>query len=442
MKVSKYYIKTWGCQMNEYDSSRICDLLEQHGLKKVQEPEEADLLILNTCAVREKAAVKLYHQLGRWKELKKNNPKCIFAVGGCVASEEGRTIRSKARNVDIIFGPQTYHRLPEMVSKVEQGLGPQIDVSFPANEKFSYLPQTGLRGPSAFVTIMEGCSNFCSYCIVPYTRGGENSRPVADILDEISQLRDNGTKEINLLGQNVNSFCGLNDDGSQCSFAELLYRVNEIEGIRRIRFTTSNPIKFTPDIITAFGDIPKIANALHLPVQSGSDRILKLMGRPYTADDYRDMVRRLREVRPDISLSSDFIVGFPNESNEDFEETMRLIEDIRFDNSFSFIYSKRPGTPAALMDDEISLEEKKQRLARLQSRINNYALQYSREMFGTKQQVLVEGFSQSGDQLCGKTENNRTVNFSGDKTLIGQMAEIEITDVLPHSLKGKFISII
>ncbi len=428
--------------MNEYDSARIGDLMEQNGLTRVEEPENADLLILNTCAVREKAAVKLFHQLGRWKSFKEKNPNCIFAVGGCVASEEGRKIRAKARNVDVIFGPQTYHLLPEMINKVEQGLGPQIDVSFPINEKFDHLPQNTNRGASAFVTIMEGCSNFCSYCIVPYTRGGENSRPVADVLGEIKNLRDSGTKEINLLGQNVNSFCGINEDGSLCTFAELLYRVNEIEGIKRIRFTTSNPIKFTQDIIDAFGDIPKIANSLHLPVQSGSDRILKLMGRPYTSDDYRNMVARLKQVRPDISLSSDFIVGFPNETHQDFEDTMKLIEDIRFDNSFSFIYSKRPRTPAAEMEDTVPLEEKKERLALLQTRINNYAMQYSREMLFSQQIVLVEGISQSGDMLCGKTENNRTVNFCGDSSLIGQMAEVKITDVLPHSLKGEFIKLL
>lgn len=428
--------------MNEYDSTRIGDLLETLGLTRTETPNDADLLILNTCAVREKAAVKLFHQLGRWQELKIKNPNCIFAVGGCVASEEGRKIRAKAPNVDIIFGPQTYHLLPQMIENVEKGKGPQVDVSFPSNEKFNHLPQNNNHRPSAFVTIMEGCANFCSYCIVPYTRGGENSRPVVDILDEIKHLRDNGIKEVNLLGQNVNSFCGTNEDGSCCSFAELLYRVNEIDGIRRLRFTTSNPIKFNQEIINAFADIPKIANSLHLPVQSGSDRILKLMGRPYTSDDYRDMIAKIKLVRPTISLSSDFIVGFPNESDQDFNDTMKLIEDIRFDNSFSFIYSKRPHTPAATMEDNISLEVKKSRLSELQARINNYAMQYSREMLNTTQPVLIEGISQYGDMLCGKTENNRTVNFIGDKSLIGQMADVKIIDVLPHSLRGELISII
>ena len=439
MKIKTYHIKTWGCQMNEYDSARISDLLRHHGLEELDTAEKADLIVFNTCAVREKAEVKLYHQLGRWKNLKKNNPACLFAVGGCVASETGKKIRARAPMVDIIFGPQTYHRLPEMIQRVESGFGPQIDVSFPQVEKFDFLPDNSARTASAFVTIMEGCSNFCTYCIVPYTRGGETSRKVDDILYEINHLVENGVKEINLLGQNVNSFQGLHHDGSICSFAELLYLVNEIEGIERIRFTTSNPIKFNQDIINAFGDIPKIANYLHLPAQSGSDRILKLMGRPYTSDDYRDMIRRLKLVRPNISISSDFIVGFPSETAEDFAQTMKLIDDIRYDGSFSFIYSKRPGTPAAEIDDPITLEEKKERLSILQNRINNLAMQYSREMLGTTQRVVIDGKSQYGGFLCGRTENNRNVNFVGPDSLIGSLADVEIIEVLPHSLKGKLL---
>ena len=439
MKVKTYHIKTWGCQMNEYDSARIADLLRSLGLQEVENAEDADLIILNTCAVREKAEVKLYHQLGRWKDLKKKNPNCLFAVGGCVASETGKKIRSRAPTVDLIFGPQTYHRLPQMIENVENGLGPQIDISFPQVEKFDFLPRNSTRTASAYVTIMEGCSNFCTYCIVPYTRGGETSRKVDDVLYEISQLVENGVKEINLLGQNVNSYQGLYHDGSICSFAELLYLVNEIEGIERIRFTTSNPIKFNQDIINAFGDIPKIANYLHLPAQSGSDRILKLMGRPYTSDDYRDMIRRLRLVRPNISISSDFIVGFPSETADDFAETMRLIEDIRYDGSYSFIYSKRPGTPASDIEDPISLEEKKERLSILQNKINNFAMQYSREMLGSIQRVVIDGEAQYGNLLCGRSENNRNVNFEGPKSLIGNLADVEIIDVLPHSLRGKLV---
>ncbi len=423
--------------MNEYDSARIADMLRSRNLTQTDDPADADLIILNTCAVREKAAEKLFHQLGRWKSYKNSNPNCIFAVGGCVASEEGRKIRSRAKTVDIVFGPQTYHRLPEMIERVENGDGPQIDVSFPQNEKFGVLPKNSGSSISSFVTIMEGCSHFCSYCIVPYTRGSEVSRPVNEIISEIQTLRDNGAKEINLLGQNVNCFRGINSDGSICSFPELLYRVNEIDGIERLKFTTSNPIEFTQELIDAFADLKKITNALHLPVQSGSDRILKLMNRSYTSDDYRDMVRRLRLVRPEISISSDFIVGFPTETDDDFEDTMRLIRDIRFDNSFSFIYSKRPNTPAAAMEDPIPLETKKQRLSQLQQLIETYTMQYSREMHGTVQEVLVEGRSPVGNFLCGKTLNGRTANFEGSDDMIGKLVNVKITEVLPHSLKGE-----
>ena len=423
--------------MNEYDSARIADLLETLGMSATEEPADADLIILNTCAVREKAAEKLFHQLGRWKPLKQDRPDLIIAVGGCVASEEGRRIRSRARIVDIVFGPQTYHRLPEMIRRVRSGDGPQIDVSFPANEKFGALPANRSRKVSAFVTIMEGCSHFCSYCIVPYTRGGEVSRPVSEILDEVTTLRDSGAREINLLGQNVNCFRGLNDDGTVCSFAELLYRVHQIDGIRRLRFTTSNPIEFTDELIAAIGDLDKIADSLHLPVQSGSDRILKLMNRPYSADDYRLMVAKVRAVKPSVLISSDFIVGFPSETDEDFEETMRLIRDIRFDNSFSFIYSKRPGTPAATMDDPLPLDAKKERLARLQQLINTYGMQYSRELHGTLQQVLVEGRSPDGVLMSGRTSTSRIVHFPGDDDLIGRMTGVRIAKVLPHCLIGE-----
>lgn len=426
--------------MNEYDSARIADMLKNLNLHRTENSDEADLIILNTCAVREKAAEKLFHQLGRWKSYKEINPKCIFAVGGCVASEEGRKIRSRARTVDIVFGPQTYHRLPEMIERVEKGEGPQIDVSFPQNEKFSRLPANRSNKVSSFVTIMEGCSHFCSYCIVPYTRGSEISRSVDEILDEIKTLRDCGSREINLLGQNVNCYRGVNSDGSICNFPELLYRVHEIDGIDRLKFTTSNPIEFTQELINAFGDLKKITDALHLPVQSGSDRILKLMNRPYTADDYRDIVARLRKVRPEISISSDFIVGFPTETDDDFEDTLKLIRDIRFDNSFSFIYSKRPNTPAASMEDPVPSETKKERLARLQQLVETYTMQYSREMHGTLQEILVEGKAPMGNLLCGKTLNGRTANFEGPDDLIGSLVNVRITEVLPHSLKGEIES--
>ncbi len=440
VNISTFYIKTWGCQMNEYDSARISDLLKAQQLQEVTDPAAADLIVLNTCAVREKAAEKLFHQLGRWRGFKQTNPKCIFAVGGCVASEEGEKIRRRARMVDIVFGPQTYHRLPEMIRKVEAGDGPQVDVTFPRNEKFQHLPANRSSRASAFVTIMEGCSHFCSYCIVPYTRGGEVSRSVDEIVDEIKLVCDQGAAEVNLLGQNVNCYRGRNKDGSECNFPELLYRVSAIDGIQRLRFTTSNPIEFTQELIDAIGELPKIANAIHLPVQSGSDRILRLMNRPYTAAEYLDMIRRLRIVRPDISISSDFIVGFPSETDRDFQDTMDLIQEVKFDNSFSFIYSRRPNTPAAQMDDPVPLEVKRERLAQLQDRINNYAMRYSREMLGSIQQVLVEGLSQDGHQLCGKTPNNRTVNFIGHNELIGSITDVKIVDVFTHSLKGELVS--
>ncbi len=427
--------------MNEYDSSRMAAMLSASGLTPVEDIEEADLVILNTCAVREKAEEKIFHLLGRLRPLKEARPERLIAVGGCVAAERGEQIRSRARFVDIIFGPQTYHRLPEMIRRVENGEGPQTDVSFPPNEKFAFLPPRKSGGPSAFVTIMEGCSHFCSYCIVPYTRGGEISRSSEEILQEIRQLRDSGTREINLLGQNVNCYRGVNPDGSICTFAELLHRVAAVEGIERIRFTTSNPIEFTQDIIDAIGEISKIANAVHLPAQSGSNRILALMNRSYTADEYRDMVRRLRLVRPGISISSDFIVGFPGETDSDFEDTMRLIEDIRFDGCFSFVYSKRPGTPAADLEDPVPPEVKSQRLARLQQMVNALALQHSREMADTVQRVLVEGPSKDGQFLCGRTSNNRIVNFTGPAELAGSMADVRITGILPHSLRGELLTI-
>lgn len=437
----KVHIKTWGCQMNEYDSSKMADLLgSAHGYTATEEAEEADVLVLNTCSIREKAQEKLFHQLGRWKELKKAKPHLVIAVGGCVASQEGDAIRTRAPIVDVVFGPQTLHRLPEMIKKVHEGNGAQVDVSFPEIEKFDRLPEPRAEGPTAFVSIMEGCSKYCSYCVVPYTRGEEVSRPLDDVLFEIAQLAEQGVREVNLLGQNVNAYRGATHDGNLCSFAQLLRLVAAIDGIDRIRYTTSHPIEFTDDIIEVYKDTPELVSFLHLPVQSGSDRILTMMKRPHTALEYKSKIRKLRAARPDITISSDFIVGFPNETDEDFDKTMRLIEEIQFDVSFSFIFSPRPGTPAADMPDDVPMEVKKERLYRLQQLNNTHAQQISRQMHGTEQRILVEGPSkQDPMQLRGRTENNRVVNFDGTPDLIGQFVDVTITEVLPHSLRGALL---
>lgn len=356
----KLHIKTWGCQMNEYDSAKMVDLLTSSlGYETTELPEEADLLVLNTCSIREKAQEKLFHQLGRWKELKKKNPELVIAVGGCVASQEGKAIRSRAPNVDVVFGPQTLHRLPAMIKQVKEGHGAQVDVSFPEIEKFDNLPEPRAEGPTAYVSIMEGCSKYCTYCVVPYTRGEEVSRPLDDVLYEIAQLAEQGVREVNLLGQNVNAYRGETHDGSICSFAQLLRLVAAIDGIDRIRYTTSHPIEFTDDIIEVYKDTPELVSFLHLPVQSGSDKILTMMKRPHTALEYKSKIRKLKAVRPDILISSDFIVGFPGESDDDFERTMKLIEEVQFDTSYSFIFSARPGTPAADMPDDTPMEVKK-----------------------------------------------------------------------------------
>ena len=388
----KLHIKTWGCQMNEYDSSKMADLLHStHGLELTEVPEEADVLLLNTCSIREKAQEKVFHQLGRWKELKKNNPNLLIGVGGCVASQEGEHIRTRAPYVDIVFGPQTLHRLPEMINQIRGGKSSVVDISFPEIEKFDCLPEPRAEGPTAFVSIMEGCNKYCTYCVVPYTRGEEVSRPVDDILFEIAQLAAQGVREVNLLGQNVNAYRGPTFDGEICTFAELLRLVAAIDGIDRLRFTTSHPIEFTDDIIDVYRDTPELVSFLHLPVQSGSDRVLTMMKRGHTALEYKSIIRKLKAVRPNIQISSDFIVGFPGETNEDFEQTMNLIAQVNFDMSFSFIYSARPGTPAADYPDDVTEDEKKQRLYLLQQRINNQAAQFSRAMLGTEQRVLVEG---------------------------------------------------
>ena len=437
----KLHIKTWGCQMNEYDSSKMADLLHStHGLELTEVPEEADVLLLNTCSIREKAQEKVFHQLGRWKELKKNNPNLLIGVGGCVASQEGEHIRTRAPYVDIVFGPQTLHRLPEMINQIRGGKSSVVDISFPEIEKFDCLPEPRAEGPTAFVSIMEGCNKYCTYCVVPYTRGEEVSRPVDDILFEIAQLAAQGVREVNLLGQNVNAYRGPTYDGEICTFAELLRLVSAIDGIDRLRFTTSHPIEFTDDIIEVYRDTPELVSFLHLPVQSGSDRVLTMMKRGHTALEYKSIIRKLKAVRPNIQISSDFIVGFPGETKEDFEQTMNLIAQVNFDMSFSFIYSARPGTPAADYPDDVTEDEKKQRLYLLQQRINNQAAQFSRAMLGTEQRVLVEGPSKKDImELTGRTETNRIVNFQGTPEMIGKFVDIKITDVFTNSLRGEVV---
>ncbi|HAS4790424.1 TPA: tRNA (N6-isopentenyl adenosine(37)-C2)-methylthiotransferase MiaB [Vibrio cholerae O1 biovar El Tor str. N16961] len=437
----KLLIKTWGCQMNEYDSSKMADLLNAaNGYELTEIPEEADVLLLNTCSIREKAQEKVFHQLGRWKTLKDKKPGVVIGVGGCVATQEGDSIRDRAPYVDVIFGPQTLHRLPEMIKQSQTSDAPVMDISFPEIEKFDRLPEPRAEGPTAFVSIIEGCSKYCTYCVVPYTRGEEVSRPMDDVLFEIAQLAEQGVREVNLLGQNVNAYRGATHDGGICSFAELLRLVATIDGIDRIRFTTSHPLEFTDDIIAVYEDTPELVSFLHLPVQSGSDRILTMMKRPHTAIEYKSIIRKLRKARPDIQISSDFIVGFPGETDKDFQDTMKLIRDVDFDMSFSFIFSPRPGTPAADYPCDLSEEVKKERLYELQQQINSQAMRYSRLMLGTEQRILVEGPSKKDlMELRGRTENNRVVNFEGSPDLIGQFVDVKIVDVFPNSLRGELL---
>ncbi|MGI9283927.1 MAG: tRNA (N6-isopentenyl adenosine(37)-C2)-methylthiotransferase MiaB [Pseudomonadales bacterium] len=438
----KLFIKTHGCQMNEYDSSRIGDLLgHTHGLQLTDSAEDADVLLLNTCSIREKAQEKVFHQLGRWRQLKDKNPDIIIGVGGCVASQEGTAISTRAPYVDVIFGPQTLHRLPKMLDAAGKGSA-LVDVSFPEIEKFDHLPEPKIEGPTAFVSIMEGCSKYCSFCVVPYTRGEEVSRPFDDVIAEISRLADGGVREVNLLGQNVNAYRDRNHLNESMDFAELLTYVAAIPGIARIRYTTSHPVEFSDALIDVYAEIPALVDHLHLPVQAGSDRILALMKRGHTVLEYKAKIRRLRRVRPDLSLSSDFIIGFPGETDADFEATMNLIQELGFDHSFSFIYSARPGTPAAELPDNTSLEVKKQRLAILQDRINQQTQAISRRMVGSEQRVLVTGVSRKDPgQLQARTENNRVVNFSAsDHSLIGQFAGLLINEALPHSLRGELLA--
>ena len=435
----KLFVETHGCQMNEYDSARMADLLNaSHGLEPTDSADEADVLLLNTCSIREKAQEKVFHQLGRWKHLKQKNPDLIIGVGGCVASQEGAEIGKRAPYVDLIFGPQTLHRLPEMIDDRKNGEPVVVDVSFPEIEKFDRLPEPSVEGPTAFVSIMEGCSKYCTFCVVPYTRGEEVSRPVDDVIAEIAGLADRGVKEVNLLGQNVNAYRGRNHLEEIVDFADLLYLVNLVPGIERIRYTTSHPVEFTDAIVACYADIPALVDHLHLPVQSGSDRILMAMKRGHTALEYKSTIRALRRIRPNISLSSDFIIGFPGETEADFAATMKLIEEIGFDTSFSFIYSARPGTPAADLADEVPESVKKQRLHILQARIAQQAQQISEAMVGTTQRILVTGYAKRDPgQLSGRTENNRVVNFpSQNADLIGTFADVDITAAYTNSLLG------
>jgi tRNA-2-methylthio-N6-dimethylallyladenosine synthase len=439
----KLYIETHGCQMNEYDSSRMIDLLGEHQAVEVTEhAADADIILLNTCSIREKAQDKVFSQLGRWRELKLANPDLVIGVGGCVASQEGAAIRDRAPYVDVVFGPQTLHRLPEMIDAARDTKTAQVDISFPEIEKFDRLPEPRVEGPSAYVSVMEGCSKYCTFCVVPYTRGEEVSRPMEDVLAEIIHLAEHGVREITLLGQNVNGYRGTTRDGKIADFAELLYAVAAIDGIDRIRYTTSHPLEFSDAIIQAHADIPELVKYLHLPVQSGSDRILAAMKRNHMAIEYKSRIRKLRAAVPDILISSDFIVGFPGETEKDFEQTMKLIEEVGFDFSYSFVYSARPGTPAADLPDDTPMEVKKQRLAILQQRISQQGFENSRRMAGTVQRILVNDYSKKDPgMLQGRTETNRVVNFRSDNPrLIGQFVDIYIEEALPNSLRGTLVS--
>jgi len=440
--MNKLYILTHGCQMNEYDSSKMLDvLMATHHLQKTDSPEDADVLLLNTCSIREKAQEKVFSELGRWRDLKEINPNLIIGVGGCVASQEGNAILKRAPYVDLIFGPQTIHRLGDMLNERKAKQKSVVDISFPEIEKFDRMPEPKADGVLASVSIMEGCSKYCSFCVVPYTRGEEISRPLDSVLAEIASLVDQGVKEITLLGQNVNDYRGpMHGTDQLADLAALIEYMGAMDGLERIRYTTSHPLAFSNRLIQAFADVPKLVNHLHLPVQSGSDRILAAMKRGYTALEYKAKIRRLRKVKPDICISSDFIIGFPGETDQDFEDTMNLIHDIGFDLSFSFIYSPRPGTPAAQLPDNVTMETKKQRLSILQARINQNALTISENMVGTTQKVLVARPAvKTPEQMSGRTENNRIVNFIGDPSLIGQMVSVKINEVLRNSLRGDIV---
>ena len=441
--MTKLYIRTFGCQMNEYDSDKMADVLgAADGLEKTDNPEEADVILFNTCSVREKAQEKVFHDLGRVKHLKQKNPNLIIGVGGCVASQEGEAIVARAPYVDLVFGPQTLHRLPKLIAERKSSGRSQVDISFPEIEKFDNLPPARVEGASAFVSIMEGCSKYCTFCIVPYTRGDEVYRPLADVLAEVAGLAAQGVKEVTLLGQNVNAWRAPIDgeSGEMADFAFLLECVHDIPGIERLRYTTSHPREMTQRVVDAYAKLPKLVSHLHLPVQAGSDRVLAAMKRGYTVLEYKSLVRRLRAARPDISLSSDFIIGFPGETEADFEATMKLIDDLKFDTSFSFVYSSRPGTPASDLPDDTPADVKLARLARLQKRIEEYAAEISASMVGSVQRILVEGPSKKDpNELAGRTDNNRVVNFAGNPRLVGHFVDVTITSALPHSLRGEIV---
>ena len=440
--MKKIYIKTFGCQMNEYDSDKMADVLNlSDGLVKTDTPDDADVILFNTCSVREKAQEKVFHDLGRVRHLKQANPNLIIGVGGCVASQEGAAIVARAPFVDVVFGPQTLHRLPELIAKKRETGRAQVDISFPEIEKFDHLPPARIEGASAFVSIMEGCSKYCTFCVVPYTRGEEVSRPFDDVIAEVADLAERGIKEVTLLGQNVNAYQGALDEGGTADFAYLLEMVHELPSIERIRYTTSHPREMTQRLIETYGRLPKLVSHLHLPVQSGSDRVLAAMKRGYTVLEFKSIIRKLREQRPDLCLSSDFIIGFPGETEADFEATMKLIVDLDFDASFSFIYSKRPGTPASDYPDDVSPEQKSQRLTKLQAQVELQAQKVNQSMVGTVQRVLVEGHARkNAAELAGRTDNNRIVNFAGQPRLIGQFVDVTITQALPHSLRGEVVT--
>ncbi len=437
----RFYIKTFGCQMNDYDSGKMHDLLEaKMKFKSVEDPKEADLILVNTCSVRDKAQHKLFSELGRWKTLKEKNLNLLIGVGGCVATQEGEDILKRAPFVDLVFGPQTIHKLPELVEKARVKKAPAIDINFPELEKFDNLPVSRNVAASSYVSIMEGCSKYCSFCVVPYTRGEEFSRPLKDVVREIYNLASRGSKEIILLGQNVNAYKSEDDKGRIIDLAALLFLISRLEGIQRIRYTTSHPLEFSDRLINVYGEIPSLVNQVHLPVQSGSDRILSKMKRGYTSIEYKAIIAKLKKRCPSISVTSDFIVGFPGETEEDFQRTLDLVKQVEFDQSYSFIYSNRPGTPASYLKDDISIGEKKNRLSRLQNMLSSYSNIFSEQMLGTEQEILVSGLSKKADGLlAGRTSNNRVVNFSGKKAMIGNMVSVKITEVLPNSLRGELI---